>query len=309
MNRILTVASYLKGIPSSNRNLEKPRSLTNFIIGVNAAGDRGIVSNDHSIIDSDVAVMQGYVHEDGKNAPHLTFRRNILDYQKRNNKRTIIIDSNLFLYADPGNTKGYLRYSYDGIFPNTGEYCYNNPDPVRWNQISRDLNISLKPWRKNGNHILLCLQRNGGWSMKGIPVVDFFNQTIQQIRQFSDRPIVVRTHPGDKKAVIYSQHLKGKNVTVSHKKTLIEDFKNSWCTVVYNSSPSVASVIEGVPTFVLDTEYSQAASVANLQLSSIENPIMPERLEWVQKLAQCHWNDTDLISGNAWNHMRRWACQ
>ena len=30
------------------------------------------------------------------------------------------------------NTKTFLRYSYDGIFPNTGEYCNDTPNPERW---------------------------------------------------------------------------------------------------------------------------------------------------------------------------------
>lgn len=304
-----TVVSYLKGIPPRNNNPEKPRSLTNFIQGVNVIGDKGIVSDDTRLIQSDVAVIQGYVHNEGKNAPHLTFRQSILDYQKQQRNRTIIIDSNLFLYADPGNTKGYLRYSYDGIFPNTGEYCNNNPNPVRWEKIKRDLHIDLKPWRKNGNHILICLQRNGGWSMKGISVVDFFHRTVNDIRKYSNRPIIVRTHPGDKKSIYYSKELKGKNITLSQNKSLIDDLRNAWATVVYNSSPSVASIIEGVPAFLIDPEYSQAAPVSNLTLSNIENPQFSDRLPWVQSLAQCHWNDADLTSGEAWKHMRNYLRQ
>lgn len=304
-----TVVSYLKGIPPKNKNPEKPRSLINFIQGVNAVGDTGIVSEDHRIINSDAAVIQGYVHEDGKSAPHLTFRQNILNHQIQTNKRTIIIDSNLFLYADPGNTKGYLRYSYDGIFPNTGEYCNETPDPQRWEKIKKNLNLDLKPWRKKGNHILICLQRNGGWSMRGLSVVDFFRQAVGQIRQYSDRPIIVRTHPGDKKSIYYSQEIKGNNIILSSNKTLLEDLKNSWATVVHNSSPSVASIIEGIPAFVLDPNYSQSASVANLNLSNIENPILLDRIPWVQKIAQCHWNDEDLISGETWKHMRNYLRQ
>jgi len=304
-----TVVSYLKGIPPKNNNPEKPRSLTNFIRGVNSVGDKGIISDDTKIIKSDAAIIQGYVHNDGKQAPHLTFRQNILDYQKLNKNRTVIIDSNLFLYADPGNTKGYLRYSYDGIFPNTGEYCNLTPNPTRWEKIKNNLGIDLKPWRKHGNHILICLQRNGGWSMKGLSVVDFFNQTVQEIRKYSDRPIIVRTHPGDKKSIYYSRELKGQNIILSQNRTLIQDLKNAWATVVYNSSPSVASIIEGVPAFLIDPEYSQASLVANLVLSNIEDPHISDRLPWVQKLAQCHWNDEDLISGETWRHMRNYLRQ
>jgi len=306
---MITVVSYLRGIPASNNNLEKPRALTNFISGVQIAGDTGILSNDTKLIKADVAVIQGFVHEDGKNAPHLQFRKDVLDFQKFNKNRTIIIDSNLFLYRDPGNTKGYLRYSYDGIFPNTGEYCNNSPDPKRWNKIQTDLGIRLKPWRNNGNHILICLQRNGGWSMKGMTVVDFFIDTVKKIRKYTDRPIVARTHPGDKKALEYSRQLIGPNVTLSNKKNIIDDLNNAWASVVYNSSPSVASIIEGVPSFVLDPSYSQSTSVSNLNLIDIENPLMPERKDWVQRLAQCHWNDVDLIRGDTWRHMRNYLRQ
>lgn len=303
------VVSYLKGIPLKNNNPEKPRSLINFIKGVNAAGDCGIISDDNQIVKCDAAVIQGYVHNDGKHAPHLTFRQNILNYQKKTKNRTIIIDSNLFLYADPGNTKGYLRYSFDGIFPNTGEYCNNEADPLRWEKIKKDLNIDLRPWRKTGNHILICLQRNGGWSMKGLSVIDFFHNIVYNIRQYSDRPIIVRTHPGDKKSIYYSKEIKGKNIILSQNKNLIDDLQNAWATIVYNSSPSVASAIEGIPAFLIDPEYSQSAPVANVRISDIENPLLLDRLPWVQKLAQCHWNDEDLISGETWRHMKNYLRQ
>ena len=304
---MITVVSYLKGIPAGNKNPEKPASLTNFIKGVKANGDNGIVSDDSRIIDADVAVIQGYVHEDGKQAPHLALRKQIIDYQKLKNKRTIIIDSNLFLYRDPGNTKGYLRYSFDGVFPCTGEYCYESPDPARWEKIKRDIGFDLKPWRSNGSHILLCLQRNGGWSMKSMHVVDFFKYALAEIRKYSDRPIVVRTHPGDKKSINYITQLVGKNVTISNKQSLVEDLEGAWATVVFNSSPSVASVIEGVPAFVIDPSYSQSSDVANLGFSRIETPDMPERIDWVRKMAQCHWSLNDLADGSAWKHMKKWA--
>ena len=302
-----TVVSYLRGIPPGNKNLGKPAALTNFVNGVNLCGDRGVLSNDMKLQNADVAVIQGYVHEEGKSAPHLTFRKQVLEHQQRTGGRTIIVDSNLFLYRDLTKNKGYLRLSYDGIFPNTGEYCYDNPDPQRWEQIKRDLNMDLKPWRKDGKHILICLQRNGGWSMKGLDVVQFFRDTVHKIRQVSDRPILVRTHPGDKKATIYVRNLVGPNVRISSNTTLLDDLQNAWATVVYNSSPSVASVIEGGPAFVIDLEYSQSAEVSDHNITNIENPSLPERLNWVQKMAQCHWTQNELASGAAWRHMRDWA--
>jgi len=304
----LTAVAYYKGIPPNNKNIEKPAILDNFIAGVNAVGDNGVKHNGMGAIPCDVALIQGFVHEHGKNAPHLALRRSAVEMQKQNNKRSLIVDSNLFLYATPGNPKHYLRYSFDGVFPTTGFYFDKNVDPTRWQQISQDLNIKLKPWRTEGNHILICLQRNGGWSMRGLDVMQWLNQTIATIRQFSGRPIVVRAHPGDKKAKAYLR-ISQPNVRISTKLNLLEDLRGAWATIVYNSSPAVASSIEGIPVFLTDPqpEHSQAYEVSNTDLSKIENPLLPERQGWIEKLSMCHWNFDELRSGKAWNFMRKYV--
>lgn len=304
----LTAVAYYAGIPAKNNNPEKPLILDNFITGVNAAGDLGIAHRGTNVLDCDVALIQGFVHENGKSLPHLMVRKNAIDLQKKNKKRSLIVDSNLFLYADAGNTKRYLRYSFDGIFPTTGFYFDKDIDPNRWEKLKSNLRLELKPWRSSGDHILICTQRNGGWSMRGLDVMQWLDQTIIAIRQYSKkRPIIVRTHPGDKKSRLYMK-IRHKNVYLSNKLNLQEDLRNAWASVVYNSSPSVASVIEGVPTFLTDPfpQHSQSLSVANLDLSKIENPLLPERLPWVQKLAMCHWNFDELKSGEAWNFFKKY---
>jgi hypothetical protein len=77
--------------------------------------------------------------------------------------------------------------------------------------------------------------------------------------------------------------------------------------VNHNSSPAVAAVLEGVPVFVTDPERSQAREVANTSLSRIENPEMPERLQWVQRISQFHWSHDEVKSGICWAHMKKWV--
>jgi hypothetical protein len=303
-----TAVAYYSGIPPNNSNPEKPMILDYFCQGVNRIGDSAIAHKAMSVIPCDVALIQGFVHEHGKSAPHLQLRQNAVNLQKTNNKRSLIVDSNLFLYADPKNTKHYLRYSFDGVFPTTGFYFDKDIDPARWQKISYDLGISLKPWRTQGNHILICLQRHGGWSMRGLSTIDWLNQTIAQIRQYSKkRPIVVRTHPGDKKikSILRINH---KNVHLSTNEKLIDDLKGAWATVVYNSSPSVASLIEGIPAFLTDPqpEHSQTYGLANTDLSRLENPEMPDRQSWIERLSMCHWNFQELQSGEAWEFFRKY---
>lgn len=305
----LTAVAYYSGIPPTNNNPEKPLILNNFLAGVQASGDTAIAHRGMNAIPCDVALIQGFVHEHGKSAPHLQLRQNAVAMQKNNNKKSLIVDSNLFLYADPGNTKTYLRYSFDGVFPTTGFYFDKDIDASRWNKISNALNISLKPWRVTGDHILICLQRNGGWSMRGLSTLEWLDKTIHQIRQYSrNRTIIVRAHPGDKKiksllTVNYN------NVHLSTKERLIDDLRNAWASVVYNSSPSVASLVEGIPTFLTDPipQHSQTYGVANTDLSNLENPSMPDRQAWIERLSMCHWNFDELRSGEAWQFFKKYV--
>ncbi len=290
-------------------------TLQKFAQGVQQTGDESIISREMTYQAADVAVMLGWVHEYGKSAPHLKFRQEILDRQKHNGGRVVIADSNLFLYKDVTNPHYYLRYSFDGIFPNTGEYCDNDPDPQRWAAIQRDLGIRLRDWRTQGNHILMCLQRDGGWSMAGFDVVDWALITAKQLRQHTDRPIRIRSHPGDKKAGRYCNDILEKchrhgisNVSLSDPGSeLTRDFKNCWAVVNHNSSPAVGATIEGIPVFVTNPDRSQAREVCNRNLAAIETPQLFDRQSWVHRISQFHWSYDDLTSGRCWSHMRKWA--
>ena len=81
--------------------------------------------------------------------------------------------------------------------------------------------------------------------------------------------------------------------------SILDDFKNAWATITYNSSPGVASSIEGVPAFITDPDprISQAYDVGNYDLSKIESPELKERQYWVEKLSM-HFLDHSIVIRN-----------
>jgi len=298
----MKVVSYLAGVPSPHKSPHKTEVLTRFVQGVNKCGDTGIPHLDRNLVRCDVGVIQGWAHSGSPNTSHLILRKSVS--LNTHNKHTIIVDSNLFNYnVGKFHPAHYSRYSMDGVFPTTGNYFDEIVDPKRWQQIKTDLSLNLKDWRTNGDHILLACQRNGGWSMAGYDVVKWIESTITELRKYTDRPIVVRGHPGDKQAKKYLSTLSHK---ISINEKIVQDFNNAWATITYNSSPGVASAIEGIPVFVTDPnpKVSQAYDVANTDLSQIENPNVFERQKWIEKLSMCHWKFDELSSGAAWKHMR-----
>jgi hypothetical protein len=303
--RTMRVAVYHRSVPNA-KNQEKIDVLQYFAQGVQHAGDQLINVEDYSYQTSQVGVIQGWVGPAKITSEHQQLRNTVITNQIQSEQYVVTIDSNLFLYATPGNPDHYLRYSFNGVFPNTGIYCDTNVDSARWQKISSKLKIELKDYRTQGNHILLCLQRNGGWSMRDYDVVAWAHDTISEIRKHTSRPIVVRAHPGDKAAKQYISSIAGHNVIPSVNATLLDDLKNCWAVVNHNSSPVVGAAIEGYPIFVTDHAKSQCREIANTDLSTIETPILFDRQSWVERISMFHWNFDELRSGECWQHMRRY---
>ena len=315
---MIKVVSYMKCIPPGNKKPQKPLIIKNFIEGVNASGDKGIVLNTWSIVDADVAVIQGFTHQDSQKHRHLILRKAVYDRQQQKGKRTVIVDSSLFLFADPTQSKNYLRYGYDGIFPNTAEYCWDNPDPMRWEKIKQDLKIDLQPWRLGGGqYVLICCQRDGGWSMRGTKVLDWLLMVVQEVRKVLPKKLIrVRFHPGDKGTGAHIATLRNwintgnkdfSNVEISGAKDLKTELVHAHAVIGHNSSPTVASVIEGIPTLVTDPERAQAKDVSLKTFEDLDNPQGYDRELWIRKIAQTHWTLDEVKEGLAWKHMRKYV--
>lgn len=297
------VAVYLAAVPAKAKNKFKRDMLMAFGQGVQAAGDSVTFVDSMVTVEADLAVIQGWVGM--KAGPHLALRQQVIDRQRSAGRHVMVIDSNLYGFLAPHDFNRYLRYSLDGIFPTTGYYFDNKIDHSRWHSIAASYGFVERPWRERGKRILVCLQRSGGWSMDGQEVLTWLGSTVATVRANTDRPILIRPHPGSLSIMpeVQRQH---PDIKISNSLDLRHDLESTWATVTYNSSPGVASVIWGIPAFVTDPcpQRSQAWPWVNTNLTDIDNPILPDRTEFYHKLAQCHWLTADLASGAGWRFFK-----
>lgn len=299
----MLVAIYLSGVPAKSKNQQKRQALQDFATGVCAAGDHVIMVKDNNIVDCDLAVIQGWANS--ITSPHLRVRHEAIQRQKSQGRHIVVIDSNLLGFLEPKDFNRYLRYSLDGIFPNTGYYFDQKIDSNRWNVIKQRYSFQERDWRKNGRYILLCLQRNGGWSMGSTPVLEWLTATIDCLRQHTNRPIRIRAHPGDR-GILSRIRVNQPNCAISDTEDIRQDLDQAWATVTYNSSPGVASLLWGVPVWVTDPDprKSQTWPIAHTDLSAIESPTYGDRQQLYHRLAQCHFDSAECQSGLAWRFMR-----
>jgi len=301
----MKLAVYLSGVPRKSKNEFKRGILTRFAQGARLSGDEVFLIDHNEPVECDVAVLQGWIGM--KAGAHLEVRRRVIKQQRKQNKHTLVMDSNLFGFLEPSDFNRYLRYSLDDVFPVTGYYFDRDPDLTRWQKIKTNYEFAERDWTTAGNNILVTLQRNGGWSMGNMPVQQWLDSVLPRIRRHTDRPIVIRPHPGNL-AIVPTINLPpvGK-VSWSTQQDIREDLNRAWATVTYNSSPGVASVLWGVPTFITDPQpdKSQAYPLAITDLDRIESPYRPDRRDFYHKLSQCHWSSDELDSGESWRFMRQ----
>lgn len=144
--------------------------------------------------------------------------------------------------------------------------------------------------------------------MRGQSQDSWLDNTITQIRQHTDRPVMIRMHPGDGDrftAISRIQQRYGKSVTISTHTNIQEALKNCWCAVGYNSTPNVVSAIEGVPVYVEDPAHSWAQDIAFSSLSQLENPPLLDRSNWINKIANIHWSNEEVRSGQLWSAIKQ----
>ncbi|CAB4138106.1 hypothetical protein UFOVP328_299 [uncultured Caudovirales phage] len=160
------------------------------------------------------------------------------------------------------------------------------------------LGLDLKPWTNSGYNIVVACQRSDSEQWSGQPpTAAWLTETSKMIRRYTDKPIVIRPHPRQRitdipGCVIESpQPIPGTYDSFDYNQCL----RNAWAVINHNSGPGSQAILNGVPAFVGSS--SLAAPVANLDLSQIENPLRPDRTQWIEKIAHTEWTTEEIQTG------------
>jgi hypothetical protein len=295
------VGVFYNSISNPAKFSNKVMLMDNFRAGVMSQGDTVIDYRENALPNQplDAGFVLGYTLEDN-------FRKKIINTLATQNTPSIFVDSNILHYSRREHE--WHRYSLSSVYPDTGTYFFQDLDPSKWATYSEWHGANLKPWRVTGDHILIFCQRPKGFNMF-IDQETWLDTTIAKIQQHSNRPIMIRMHPGDgaKEKQIHKIRKKHrKAVTISYHENIRDALADCWCTVGINSTPNVVSAIEGIPGYIEDPVHSWAADVAFTDLSQLENPPMPDRSQWVNKIANIHWSNDEVKSGQLWSAIKRY---
>jgi len=164
------------------------------------------------------------------------------------------------------------------------------------------LNLRLKPWRNDGEHILICGQHDKSLQWHNMPrMSQWVMDTIEEIQKHTDRTIIFRPHPRCPLPHIEKEYRNVIRQDPRYVNGTYDDFDmgfdNVWATVSYSSNPGIHSVLEGVPAFVGPASLAYDAANDIDFMHDIENPLRPDRQQWLNDYAWTEFTVEEIASG------------
>ena len=175
------------------------------------------------------------------------------------------------------------------------------------NERANMLGLKLKPWTYNEDGpIVICLRHNKSQQWATMPPHDkWLDNTLSTIRKRTDRLIIIRPHP---RCPIPLFSDKYKNVDVQYpvkNNTTYDDYEfdmsDAYAVVSWSSNPAIQAILQGVPVFVGPS--SLAYDVAQHSVKEINNPIRPDRTQWLNDLAHVEYSTHEIAAGYPLKHL------
>lgn len=314
-----TVSIFMSSINVKGKDQIKYKVLSYFHNSIKNTDDDYKVSliNDTKNIKSDVCCMLSFF-----NPVYCRDQRRKELYNNNKKSQWVFFEANAlarYRIFDFKNDNEFLRVCLDS--PYHSKCRYVDKDPGRWKMILKKTGITVEPWRKKGDHILLILNtcKYHGYSMENNDIHKWVNDTIKKIRDAGcKRKIIVRfkctadnikikdnkiifTHNNEK--IIYYDEINNIKLANTKKHGLLEELKNAWACVLYSTTACVISVVKGIPVFCTNKN-AITYNLLNTDISKIENPHMIDRTEFFNDFARQIWSLEEINNGKLWNKIK-----
>jgi len=292
--------------PDLTKEARKERKLLDKEFGIK----RGVYYEyDEEYSPCDVAVFLGSWKPERTRTWHLT-RTSI-----KNKAKCFVIIETPLLGRKMFEKNNHYRIGVNG-FLNRDALWGNNVD--RPSDRFDALGLRYNGWKDKkelGDKIIIALQLAGDASLRNANINEWCLDTVSELREYTNRPIEIRTHPGvSEKGMGNHEDLfkqfafsNFKNVTFVNGRDIPweEHLREAYCVVAYSSGLSIDAVLNGYPVIACD-EGNFAWNVAETKLRNIENLNLASNddvRQWLYNLAYCQWTPEEMESGQVWEHL------
>lgn len=183
-------------------------------------------------------------------------------------------------YADHGY---FGRGTYFRVTKNAYQHDGHGRRPT---DRFRKFGHRVKPWRREGKHIVVCPNSKIYCGLHGFDVDAWLSTVTADLKKATDRKIVVRWK------------------TDEPRRPLGKDLVDAWAVVVYSSAAAIYGLIAGVPCVTL-APFAATRRMGSTSLSEIEQPFLPsDREQFLSALAYEQWTLDEIRRGVAWKSLQ-----
>jgi hypothetical protein len=167
----------------------------------------------------------------------------------------------------PGSYYALALHGHNG----QGEWPVGGPERFE------ALGVEVKPWRTEGEHVLVCPNRAFGIPGRAM-APDWADRAAKHYAKQTKRPIRIRAHPGNNAPA----------------RPLSEDLKGAWAVVIWSSSAGIAALVEGIPVYCEAPFWICRGARA---MGPIDGPITPDRMPHLQAMAWAQFQLSEIEDG------------
>jgi len=146
----------------------------------------------------------------------------------------------------------------------------------------------VKPWKKDGRTVVIVTPSarvcrvlgSVGWGH--IHPEDWTRQMEAKLRKYTGRPLFVKT--------------KGEGFAGT--------IENAWAVVSLSSVAETEAAMAGVPVFVSKHSPANQVGLSLDDLERIDEPVYPDREQWLRTLSYSQFNTEEMASGMAWRLLK-----
>lgn len=241
----------------------------------------GILTQENSM-DSDAAVIWSVLWH-GK----MKANKEVYDHYRSQGKPVIIIEIGA-LYRGTTWKIAVNNITADGYYGHTENLDWNRPTKLG---ISQAVTAFHRP------EILIAAQHQHSLQVANLPSIEaWIYKQIVRIRQFSDRPIIVRPHPRS----TLNTRLLPTDVVFEEPNPLANTYDSfdmhfdCHAVVNYNSGPGIQAAISGTRPIV---DMSSLAYPVSVSYAELEQPYLIDRDQWLVEICHTEYTLNEIQQG------------
>lgn len=280
---------------------------------INKFGDKAVVSSiginaniEKELRDYTTVVIHGTWSDSCINLKNEQIVQKLIsDYCRQANKELIVLETQLLtrIVADQMKLIGNNKHHRIGL----NHWLYNrgifikNKDTSRWNKLKQSFNLNPKPWKRDGDYVLIILGFDKDPS-NDISSFDFINSVVPDIRKYIGIKILVRVHPLSRNDAEYMNKLTllidQLNLEFDNEIDFEKSLSKTLLCVMYNSTSIFQTIYNGVPCYSNYNNFGYNISIKNIQDFSTWH--YPDTEDWFVEMSWLTYSRQEIRNLNFW---------